>query len=465
MASWYEIAELADPVRGHPEYFQMAAGYWNKAADKAGMIHSALTSIVGDAQDSALEGEAAKAIKKLLVDTNTLLKDMPDVCRGLGHLLTTHATKLTTLKEAAERARARAATAWQARSEADDEDRTSGARLASLTAQIRQLQGAPDEQSASRVNALEYELQVERGVKAAAHHRRTAHQAEIDRETGHWDSIRGEERLLNTTTAEALDHVALHTLGDPSNLAKIGHGLAAFGAAFLDDIKKAGDIGAWIKDIEQLAHAFLTGEWGQVLWELRDVLDRYIALVTIVLLVAVIVVLVVGAFFTAGATLAALPELITVLNFTSLALSASKMALDLLIINVAPVNTETGEKMTMTTIGADTIGMLLAFLGLKAPVGGTGLARYNATRQALSEEGIVLKHGYDVSVKASIKSVALHDLQAEAKDSPNKVAGILADEGRQPTSRTVPIDEGVRQLFRGYAGLSGPLDPHLIPSY
>ena len=107
----------------------------------------------------------------------------------------------------------------------------------------------------------------------------------------------------------------------------------------------------------------------------------------------------------------------------------------------------------------------IAFLGLKAPVGGTGLARYNATRQALSEEGIVLKHGYDVSVKASIKSVALHDLQAEAKDSPNKVAGILADEGRQPTSRTVPIDEGVRQLFRGYAGLSGPLDPHLIPSY
>ena len=466
MTSWYDVAQRAEPIQGHAAYFQMAVGYWRGAAQKADTVTHSFDRILGQAPEADLQGEAAKAVTKLLSETKKLLGDVPAVCTSVADILDQHAKKLVELKSAADQALARAATAWEGRKTAASDEVQSKGRLASLQRQLNQLQAQPPEQVATQVTTLEHQISTENTTLASARHRYNSHQGDIDRELVVWDTVHSSEHTAEQTTAQALRAVDLHSLANPNLLHQAGAAVSKVFNAFVDGLKKGLDVKGWIDDLGGLISALAHGDFKKALWKLHDIIDRAISLLTVVIMVVVIVVAVVAALPTGGASLAGAAAFLGAMPAVMAGLSAGKLALDLLIMKVAPTNPETGEQMTWATIGADTIGVLLSVLGLKLPklpaAGATNLAGYTASRATLAENGIVLKYGWNASVK-TIPGVAKSQLKEATKGLVDTSGHTLADGSGEP--RLAPVDEGVRKLLNPQRGIDAPVDTYLVGTY
>jgi hypothetical protein len=491
MASWTEIANLADPVAGNHAAFESAGRYWSEAANVADGLSSSFLRIVNGTADADVRGDTAIEVKKLMEQMRTFVDALPPVCYSLSSIMNAHATELAALRARAESARARAVTAWSLRNEASTNANTHQATVRSLRRQIDHLRTLPPDQTAE-IQRCEANLTTATRLRDTAKNAAATQQSAIDAEVRVWREVHDQEATLNRGTADKLKQVHLGAIANPSNVEKFltgaGRLFKGLGEGFVDGIKKGFDLKGWYEDFSTLAQAVFDGDLDAVLWSVKALIERQMALVSTLLMVAVVVVAVILAIPSGGSSLVAALAAIkaATLIYTAIA-STALLAIDGALMVRGSYDPKTGRKMTWSTIGVDTIGVLLAAMGLKGlstsmtAANGVGLAKYNAGRQVLKGEGIVLQHGYDVSAKKTAAGVVtqqtpLHKVtdlkQVASGESLEPVTDYLEEGAKQVAAsndRTAtslgPVDRDVARLLLGGRGLDATVEPYVVPTY
>lgn len=420
--SWDELGKPGEPVRGSIGDFESAIAQWRAASGRASEILGHFDQVASGG-DFGLDGQAATALTSLVTDARKVIADVPTVFDSLVGALEGHVKVLISLRGAADQALTEGLGAKAARAEAARNSAAAGKQTEELRRQIMGLQGQPEQSGA--VASLESQLRD--ADRRHVTHRQTAEhqQTKLKNSLDSWQILRDQEDVLNRATAERLRGLDLKSLRNPNLVSQVG---SAFTESWRDvantwdtvwpAVKES--VVAAVRAIPKIAEAeyhllgdVFRGDWEQALWDLHDYLEAWSEaaplLITVVGLAA--------APFTGGESLLAIeyiPHVVAAFGLSNAVVET--------VILAKGSRSRRDPEATMTTgqVVSD-----LGFVGLDAIAGYTPakhvgqLATYNTTRAALSEGGIVLKHGYEISAKKTAVGLVEHSFTEQVKSTVN----------------------------------------------
>jgi hypothetical protein len=368
MTTWTEIFPDVDgsPVRGERYEFARARDYFERFEEDAEEIARQFDRFRDDGQASgSLEGQAAGAFARFVEQVGGELDEVPRIAGRAREIFTHHHSELDRLIEWAEEgtdsALARARTAWQAREELSGQ-------AARLSSQVRQLEGdvrsaeaaaAADpagdtseaDQLGDQLSGAQSELG---GVQDDLDHQN----AVLDGIRAEWSDIRDEENALNRRTVDELDGIDLGDLENPGFWDRVGDAVGAL----VDFVVEIADI--VMGPLDEILAALLTGDWAQLLWELKELLDVVlIVLAVVALFIPFCAPLVIG---------------ILVLSVLALTINAALYATQW-------PNPETGETVGLGDVLWSAAGVVFSAAG--------GLKAFNALRAVRAGEATRLANG------------------------------------------------------------------------
>lgn len=436
--SWMEVTGRPDPIEGDVDDFDFARGYWMTAATDADHVLADFDSIVGGR--GPLEGKAAAALESILVETKTVLSDVPAVCRSLERVMAVHQNRLTSLRNAADRALARATTAWEQRSNEQANASRHESTASYLRSQIESLRSADPENT--QITSYESQLRSAENSASTSAQNAASHQATIDAAVKTAEELEGDERELNKETARKLREVDLKSLKDLNALQRAWNATTSF-------------VGDLVENIGDLVDALSNGDFERALWELRDICDQ---LSTVITAVAAIVALAVLVVVSGGAALA----VIAVMAKVALVVASVKFASSVALFTADSVHPETGQKITPVDLAFDAASVAMAYGGMKAATAPIGAGGYRAV---LETKNIVVKRGYEISARRTAEAMVrgyADDVAETVIDTVVHDAANNALYGRDHKAGVV--QDGIDDLRSGERGITAPIQPCLIPA-
>ena len=157
-----------------------------------------------------------------------------------------------------------------------------------LSSQVRQLEGdVRDAEDAAAADPAGDTTQADQlgDQLAGAQSRLGGLQDDIDRQNavlddirGEWSEIRDEENALNRLTVDGLGDIDLGDLENPGFWDRVGDAVGAL----VDFVVTVADI--VMGPLDEILLALLNGEWAQLLWELKEMLDVVLVVLAVVAL-------------------------------------------------------------------------------------------------------------------------------------------------------------------------------------
>ena len=288
MTTWTEIFPDVDgsPVRGERYEFVRARDFFQRFEQDAEEIARQFDRFRDDGQASgSLEGDAAKAFARFVDEVGGELDEVPRIAGRATEIFGHHHTELNRLaewaEEGADSALARARTAWRAREELTEQ-------ASRLSSQVRQLEGdVRDAEDTAAADPAGDTTQADQlgDQLAGAQSRLGGLQDDIDRQNavlddirGEWSEIRDEENALNRLTVDGLDDIDLGDLENPGFWDRVGDAVGAL----VDFVVTVADI--VMGPLDEILLAAFNGEWAQLLWELKEMLDVVLVVLAVVAL-------------------------------------------------------------------------------------------------------------------------------------------------------------------------------------
>jgi hypothetical protein len=327
MTTWTDIFPELDgpPVKGVPSEFSTVATSFSTMNEDARAILEQFDKIMTANGVQQIQGAVADPFRNFVDDVSDRLGSLPEVSESAAKVFANHATKLDTFRDAADTALAKAITKW-------NQCKTATSNLASATTSADHLKTQLDHAPADADPSSTTQLQ---GQHADAADKVTSCQSQLACLKGElaqfkttWTNLREDERKLRTTTIGDLDDIDLHALEDPG-------WFDSFCEAAFEVVKWAYEV-TGLEDLVALIDAIAHGDWAKALWALRNLLDKVITILSIVVLFA-------------------FPELILVI----LVLSVIKLGVDALLYATNTPNPETGERISLTDLAFDTLDVVL----------------------------------------------------------------------------------------------------------
>ena len=359
MTTWTEIFPDVDgsPVRGEAYEFARARDYFRRFEADAEEIARQFDRFRDDGQASgSLEGEAAVAFARFVDEVGGELDEVPRIAGRASEIFDHHHGELNRLLEWAEQgsdsALARARTAWNRREELTEQASRLAGQMRQLEGDVRDAEDAAAADPAGDTTAAD-----QLGDQLAGTQSRLGGvQNEIDEQNAILEGIRGDEDALNRLTVEDLDGIDLGDLENPGFWDRVGNAIGSL----VDFVVTVADI--MMGPLDEILLAVFNGEWAELLWELKEMLD------------VVLVVLAVVALFIPFC--APLVIAIFVLSVTALAINAALYATQW-------PNPETGETAGLGDVLWSAAGVVFAGGGaLKAVKALDAVRMGNATRLA-----------------------------------------------------------------------------------
>ena len=366
MTTWTEIFPDVDgsPVRGEHYEFRNARDFFQRFERDAEEIARQFDRFRDDGQASgSLEGDAAAAFARFVDQVGGELDEVPRIAGRAADIFDHHHGELNRLREWAEdgadSALARARTAWRAREDLQE-------RASRLSSQVRQLEGdvrsAEDAAAAdpagdtSEADQLGDQLSGAQSQLGGVQDDLDHQNAVLDDIRAEWSEIRDEENALNRLTVDELDGIDLGDLENPGFWDRVGDAVGAL----VDFVVEIADI--MMGPLDEILGALLSGDWAQLLWELKELLD-----------VVLVVLAVVALFVPFCAPLVAVV----------FALSVLALAINAALYHTQWPNPETGETVGLGDVLWSATGVLFAGAGgLKAINALRAVRAGNATRLA-----------------------------------------------------------------------------------
>lgn len=454
--TWQEITGRNAPVRGDVDAFDSARSYWLGAAQDADTIIADFRSIV-DGGAAPLEGKSAAALQSILIETTNVLDDVPKVCRSLEQIMAVHQNRLKALQESADRALARAVTAWNSKQEAERNASSHSSRASYLRGQIAQLQSSDPENP--QVATLESQLRSAESSASISSGDAANHERAIDHARKTADELETSERELNKATAGKLDEIDLLSLRNLSNAQKAWNATTDFLGNLI------GNIGEFLENIGDLVNALFEGDWDKFFWELREICDQITAVLAVAALVAAVVV---ATVVTMGAAAPALVAFIAFAAKAALVLSAAKLAVDVGLYATNTVNPDTGQMITPIDLALDAVSVAFAAMGASQAMK-LNNAYIQNYRGVLASKGIHVVRGYEVSVtmtREAVKREVVDHVRDSALDvAEDRLVEHLQDQTYQSRdTRVGAIEAGIQDLHSSDLGLSSNTAPCLVPA-
>ena len=437
MTTWTEIFPDVDgsPVRGEAYEFRNTRDFFLRFETSAREIARQFDRFRDDGQASgSLEGDAAAAFARFVDQVGGELDEVPRIAGRAVEIFAHHERELTRLMEWAEdgadSALARARTAWRAREDLQD-------RASRLSSQVRQLEGdvrsAEDAAAAdpagdtTEADQLGDQLSGAQSQLGGVQDDLATMNHVLDDIRAEWGEIRDEENALNRLTVDELDGIDLGDLENPGFWDRVGDAIGAL----VDFVIEIADI--MMGPLDEILGALLTGDWAQLLWELKELLD------------VVLVVLAVVALFIPFC--APLVIAIFVLSVTALAVNAA-------LYHTQWPNPETGETVGLGDVLWSATGVVFSAAG--------GLKAFNALRAVRAGTATRVANGNIVNAAGKVifrQETSLANLVRQGR-------GLVPQ--RFPLgTRTDPLtpfqilkfgNDGYRRLYRNpttMAGFSG----------
>lgn len=380
MTTWTDIFPELDgpPVRGVPSEFTSVATSFTTMHDDAQTIIDTFKKIMSNGGVEQIQGAVTGPLRNFVDDVSDRLGSLPQVSGDAATIFSNHATTLESYRTAANTALAKAVTKWN-----DCKTATSNLTTANTTANKlkTQLDGA-DADDPSRSDLEGQHTDAANDV-TNCQSQLSCLQGELAAFKTTWTELRGKERKLSDKTAGDLGDIDLHSLSDPG-------WFDSFCEAAFEVLKWVYDV-TGLEDLVNLIDAIAHGDWARALWALRDLLDKVITILSIVVLFVC-------------------PQLFLVI----LVLSVIKFAVDGILYATNTPNPETGERISLTDLAFDALDVVLAgkdFKGaseaMRAGKPATELARTKqllADRQRfLSREGQSLSRSQQKSVEKLLR--------------------------------------------------------------
>lgn len=358
MKSW-SVLQLDEPVVGDVEDYESA--------------HVQLTTLQSNTEDVAeqfsriqagdielLLGQTAEALRETVGAVDDSLKDLPFVLGEVSTIFQNHSRHLRKLRQRANEALARAGTRWNALQAALTTETGASSTLQNLQSQLQSLgySGLSPDQVETESARLHSEIEVQESYLQSCKRATSNAQDDLHLSRVEHAKLHDEERDLISKTVNGLDNVDLRGLANRDLLQKIFEGIGGFFSG----------IGDWIvdlvSDLQKTFEALSRGDFGEALHHFRDALDK---LSTAIMVVGVIV-CVIAAFFTGGASLALIPTVLLASEYVD---QASQTIGETLFLTQTP-HPETGEPISWQDITVDKAFSLLPGgwkgLGLDKPI-------------------------------------------------------------------------------------------------
>ena len=366
MTTWTQIFPDVDgsPVRGERAEFRHATSFFERFERDAEEIARQFDRFRGDGQASgSLEGDAASAFARFVEQVGGELDDVPRVAGRAREVLDHHHGELDRLmewaEEGADSALARARTAWTRRGELDEQAGRLAQQVGQLQGDVRDAEDAAAEDPAGDTSAADQlgdQLAGARSRLGGLQDDIAEQEAILDGIRGEWSDIRHDEDALNRHTVDGLGGIDLGDLEDPGFWDRVANAVSDL----VDVIVTIADIA--MGPLDEMLLAVFNGEWAQLLWELKEMLD------------VVLVVLAVVALFVPFCA----PLVIAVF-----ALSALALAVNGALYATQVPNPETGETVGLGDVLWSAAGVVFAGAGALKAARAVGAVRLgNATRLA-----------------------------------------------------------------------------------
>jgi hypothetical protein len=288
MTSWTEIFPDVDgsPVRGERYEFRNTRDFFQRFETSASEIARQFDRFRDHGQASgSLEGDAAAAFARFVDQVGGELDEVPRIAGQAVEIFDHHHRELDRLmewaEEGADSALARARTAWRAREDLEE-------RASRLSAQVRQLEG--DVRSAENAAAADPAGDTSEADQlgdqlSGAQHQLGGVQDDLDHQNAvldgiraEWSEIRDEEHALNRRTVDELDGIDLGELENPGFWDRVGDAVGAL----VEFVIEIADI--MLGPLDEILGALLSGDWAQLLWELKELLDVVLVVLAVVAL-------------------------------------------------------------------------------------------------------------------------------------------------------------------------------------
>ena len=424
MAGWTDIFDDVDgpPVRGEVAEFARVREHFGRMEDDGRTIVTEFARFRGDGQaNGSLEGDAADAFARFVEDVGDSLDDLPRVAGEAHDVFAEHVRQLEGMVEAADRALARARTAWDHKQDLE----ASAERLRDQVAALRQRAEAaqqtadsspePDPAAQSAADDVSRQAGAAAGSLGNVEDGIAEQEGILRQIRGEWSDLRDGENRRNEATIDGLDGIDLGDLKDPGLFGKIVGAVAGFVGAVVD---------VALGPLDEILVALVKGDWATLLWELKELLDS-------VLLVAAVVALLFP--LTAPFALA-----IFALSVAALALNAG------LYLSQTP-NPQTGQTVRLRDVLFSAAGVVLGVAGARSALTmaskGTGSFVPRSGLESLAKTGkdvrSVITRGDDAAAAAQSLGVRILPFSDDTPMLMRPLHVIRAPGGAMATARLV----------------------------
>lgn len=341
MTTWTQIYGSDQPVRGSEASFDAAADAWAATHSDARALDDEFTRIIFDSSQIACQGLSIERLKTIMRNYQNPISQLCMVSNQTRWILHGHAAKLRELKLEASRALARASVQWDLKRSASTNLGSHSARRTTLKRQLEQLPLISlDPATQADRTRLAGELQAANGQYAEVQKTVAKCEVALDAERAAWQVIRSKEDDLNHATIEALKHIELGALGDPSLFEQARDKVKDYAKAVADYVKAHWK--EWLSALYELLSQFL------------DILGW--VMIGITALAALLAMTGIG-----GPIAGILLLVVAGLAAISLLLSVVKLSMSIVLVGAGAVNSK-GEPYNMGDIIGSAIGVGLSLL-------------------------------------------------------------------------------------------------------
>lgn len=246
------------PLRGDPHDFQSAGDEARTVATATATVQLEFARIRSGPIDE-LRGGAAEGLAALVGEIDGSLDDLAPVFTALTGILEHHGSELAHLRAEADAALARAATRWNDLGTARDQHAHERGVLATIDQQLDALRRSPDprEQAMAQIEYWENRRWGQLDTVAWWRDREAGRRADLEESRSEFHRFGATEQALIDLTVEAIRHIPLDELRDPTGLLNaIGDFVGGVGG-FANDLVD-GAIDLIVDGVDALAGALLT---------------------------------------------------------------------------------------------------------------------------------------------------------------------------------------------------------------
>jgi len=211
--SWSTIGKPGDPITGRVHRFESLEETFETTTRRIRSVHGDLDGIRWGAGDAQFKGQMADAFRDEISAIDNWMDDLGDISQRFAQIFAQHADQLREIEIQADKALARAQTAWNQRNSAENDREDAEGRLSWIDYQLGQLDDTDG--GGQRAN-LEWQREDAEGDITRARSAETTAIQNLDAERGAWHGFQDQETSLNEATATKLRDVNLEDLANPS---------------------------------------------------------------------------------------------------------------------------------------------------------------------------------------------------------------------------------------------------------